>query len=213
MKNSTCLFMVAFILLCVGKSSAQKQSYSSPNLKEAIKVHKMVAILPFRMTISYKRLPKGFDAEANKADEKKEGINMQQGMFTYLLRKSKSYTVQFQETERTNALLKKAGIYDKLDEMLQDSICKILGVDAVIKCSYDYEKTGSEAGAVAKTFLFGLGGNSKASGSLTMQIYNGANGSLLWRFYKEMDVGAFTSADALMERMMRKVARNFPYEK
>jgi len=46
-----------------------------------------------------------------------------------------------------------------------------------------------------------------------MQINNGVDGVLLWRFYKEMNEGVFSNANELMERMMRKVARNFPYEK
>lgn len=156
-------------------------------------------------------MPKNFDAEANKAEEQKGGINLQQGLYTFLLRKSDKYTVTFQETERTNILLKNAGVYDKLEEMLPDSICKVLKVDAVIKCSYAYEKTGSEAGAIAKVLLTG-GGGKTGSGGMTLQIYNGSDGGLLWRFYKEMNETISSNGNEIMERMMRKVARNFPYE-
>lgn len=93
-----------------------------------------------------------------------------------------------------------------------DSVCRISGVDAVIKSAYAYEKTGSEAGAIAKTLLFGFGG-STVSGTLTMQIYSETTGEMIWRFYKEMNEGTFSSANELMERMMRKVSINFPYEK
>jgi len=206
-----------FVTLCFYSTNAQfgessKQVYSSPNLKEAVAKHKTVAILPFRVTISYKRMPKGFNTEANKADEQKGGINLQQGMYTFLLRKSADYTVSFQETERTNILLKNAQIFDKLDEILPDSICKVLGVDAVIRASYAYEKTGSEAGALAMTLLTHGGGGSKTgSGGMTLQVYNGSNGELLWRFYKEMNETLTSNGNELMERMMKKVARNFPY--
>ena len=189
-----------------------KQMYMAPHFLDTIATHKIVAIVPFRITISYKRMPKGFDNEANKAEELKQGFNMQQGMFTYLLRKADKYSVSFQDVERTNALLRKFKMLDNIDEILPDSICKILGVDAVIKSTYSYEKTGSEAGAIAKTVLLGFGG-STGSGSLTMQINNGSDGLLLWRFFKSMNEGAFTSGDELMIRMMKKVARNFPYEK
>jgi len=46
-----------------------------------------------------------------------------------------------------------------------------------------------------------------------MHIYNGSDGNLLWRFFKEMNEGVFSNANEMMERMMRKVSRNFPYEK
>lgn len=189
-----------------------KQTYEAPNLKQTLSTHKIVAILPFRVTISYKKMPKNFDPAGNLQQEKEEGLNMQQGMYTYLLRKANDYTTTFQDVDRTNTLLKNAGVFDKIDDILPDSLCKILKIDAVIKCSYAYERTASEAGAIAKTMIFGFGG-STASGALTMQINNGTDGTLLWHFYKEMSEGAFTSANQLMERMMKKVSRNFPYEK
>jgi hypothetical protein len=191
---------------------AAKQVYSAPNLAAAIATHKTIAILPFKATISYKRVPKNFDAALNAAEEQKMGENLQEGMYTYLLRKGSDYTVSFQEPARTNALLKQNNVYEKLDILPADSLAKILGVDAVIKASYAYEKTSSEGGAIAKSVIFG-GMSSVASGDLTMQIYNGKDGALLWRFYKQMNEKLTSSANEMMVRMMKKVGRNFPYEK
>ena len=207
------LIATIFIALTSTAQETAKQVFESPKLKECVNKHKTVAILPIKTTISYKRPPKNYDAAANKAEEESSATNFQQGMYTYLLRKAKDYTVSFQDVERTNALLKKNGLFDKLDETLPDSIAKILNVDAVIKCSYSYEKTASEAGAIAKTLLFGGLGSKTASGALTMQIYNGQDGELLWRFFKSMNENIMGNANEVMERMMRKVSRNFPYEK
>lgn len=190
-----------------------KQTFTSPKLKEEIQKQRTVAILPFEASITYKRPPKNYDESANKNEEKNIAKDLQLSMYTYLLRKADKYTVTFQDVDRTNALLKSKGIFERLDEMTQDSVCKILGVDAVVKCRYSYEKTASEAGAIAKTLLFGGLGSKTGSGALTMQIYNGRDGELLWRFYKAMDDNVMSSTDALMERMMKKVSRNFPYEK
>jgi len=208
------------LLLAAGictASSAQfegsKQVFSSPKLQSEIFKHKKVAILPFNATISYKKLPKNFDKESNELDQKNMAVSMQQGMYTYLLRKANDYTVASQDVERTNAILKQTGLYDKINEVTQDSICKVLGVDAVVKCSFSYARTSSEGGAIVKTVLLGSAFGKTGSGSLTMQIYNGSDGELLWRFYKEMNEDVTSSANQVMERMMRKVARNFPYEK
>ena len=188
-----------------------KRVYKSDDFKEAIASHKKVAIIPFTANITYKKKPKDFDAEAVKADEQKLSTTMQQGMYTYLLNKSGKYSVEFQEVERTNVLLKKAGMYDRLAEVLPDSIAKVLGVDAVIKCTYDHEIVGgSEGGQIAKALLFG-GASRTGSGGLTMQIYDGKKGNLLWRFYKEMNESITSNANEIMDRMMRKVSRNFPY--
>lgn len=210
------LLLSLFILISsttFAQFEGSKQTYSSPKLKEEIAKHKIVAILPFEASITYKRPPKNYDAAANHNEELATAKNLQQSMYTYLLRKADKYSVSFQDVDRTNALLKSKGVYDKMDIMTQDSIAKILGVDAVIKCSYSYEKTASEAGAIAKTVLFGGIGGKTGSGGLTMQLYNANGGDLLWRFYKAMDDNVMASTDQLMERMMKKVSRNFPYEK
>lgn len=139
--------------------------------------------------------------------------SIQSSMYTFLLRKADKYTVSFQDVEKTNILLKKAGIADKLDEMTKDEIAKILGVDAVISGSFESEQTKTEAGAIVSAVIFGGFGGKTGSGSLTMMINNGTDGELLWRFFKTMDDNIATGTDDLVESMMRKVSRNFPYLK
>jgi len=202
--------LMLFVLF--GKSQSAKQIFESPDLKSMLYTAKTVAILPFKVSISYKRLPKNVTLDQIKENEKAESGQMQEGMYTYLLRKSKDYTVSFQEVDRTNALLKKAGVFESVDEVLADSLCKILGVDAVIKSSWSYQKTGSEGAAIATAVLFGVATNT-GSGQLVMQINRAKDGGMMWRMAKEMNEGAFSSANQLMERMMRKVGRIFPFEK
>lgn len=192
-------------------SQASKQIFEGPNLKTLVKKAEKVAILPFSVNISYKKMPKGMDAATIEKDEQDERIGMQQGMYTFLLRKSKDYSVTFQDVDRTNSILKRAGIFNDYDAITADSLCKLLGVDAIIKSSWSYTKTGSEAGAIASALLLGMS-KSTASGQLIMQVYSGFDGELAWRMAKEMNESAFSSANELMERMMRKVGRNFPFE-
>jgi hypothetical protein len=215
MKNKILIssLLVLITMSVNAQFEAAKQTYSAPNLKTEIQKHKTVAILPFDVSITYKRIPKHYDSSATRNEEQSLVTNLQSSMFTYLLRKADKYTVTFQDPTRTNALLKSKGVYDQLDLLTQDSICKILGVDAVIKCNYEYEKTASEGGAIAKTLLFGSMGSKTGSGALTMQVYNGSDGNLLWRFYKAMNDDVMSSTDQLITRMMKKVSRNFPYEK
>ncbi len=192
---------------------AQKQIFESPNLKAQISKHKIVAILPFNVTISYKKQPKNYSAEGNKEQEIAYSKKIQTSMYTYLLRKASDYTVSFQDVEKTNILLRKAGVYDKLDETTKDDIAKILGVDAVIGGDFTSEQTKSEAAALGMMVLTSGFGGKTGDGSLVMNINNGTDGELLWRFTKTMTEGLETSTDNLIEKMMRKVSRNFPYEK
>lgn len=205
------LFLV--LILSTINVFSQKQIFSSPNLKEKISTQKIVAILPFTTAISYKKQPKNFSAEANREQEIKMAKNIQSSMYTFLLRKADKYTVSFQDVDKTNILLKKAGIEDKLDEMTKDEIAKVLGVDAAISGKFEQEQSKSEAGAIATAVLFGGFGGKTGSGTLTLTINNGDDGELLWRFMKTMDDNIATSTDDLVESMMRKVSRNFPYLK
>jgi len=207
------LLLIALVFIYTASfSQGAKQIFESPNLKSVVYNAKKVAILPFNVSISYKKMPKGMSLDQIKDNEKAESIQMQQGMYTYLLRKLDNYSVSFQEVDRTNSLLKKNGVFDNLDDVLSDSLCKILGVDAIIKSSWTYAKTGSEAGAIASALLLGVS-KGTGSGQLVMQINSAIDGEMVWRMSKEMTESAFSSANALMEQMMRKVGRVFPFEK
>ena len=214
MKNSfKTVLLLSFLLLSIPGNSQDKQIFESPKIQEFISTHKKVAILPFNATIGYRKLPKDYNAEANKEEEMKLGYDMQSGMYTFLLRKISDYSVEVQDIERTNILLKKNNLIDKLAETAPEELAKVLEVDAVIKCSYAYQKTKSEGGAIALTLLVGFGTGSVATGTLTMQINDGKEGELVWRFYKQMAEDVMSSPASMMERMMRKVGRNFPYQK
>lgn len=206
------LLLLSFLFLNFTLYS-QKQIFESPNLSKVVKEHKHVAIVPFVVKITYKKQPKNFSAEANREQELKMAKSIQSSMYTFLLRKSDKYSVSFQDVEKTNILLKKAGIADKLDEMTKDEVAKVLGVDSVISGTFENEQTKSEAGAIVSAVLFGGFGGKTGSGSLTMMINNGIDGELLWRFFKTMDDNIATGTDDLVESMMRKVSRNFPYLK
>lgn len=212
MKKYFRIVLLVTLLSTFYSYSQDKQIFESPKMVEFISSHKKVAILPFNATIGYRKLPKDFDAAANKEAELKLGYDMQSGMYTFLLRKISDYTVEVQDVERTNALLRKNNLIDKLGEISPEELAKVLEVDAVIKCSYAYQKTKSEGGAIALTLLVGFGTGSVATGALTMQINDGKEGELVWRFYKQMVEDVMSSPATMMERMMRKVGRNFPYK-
>lgn len=213
MKKTLFLIAICFITL---KASAQfetaKQVYESPKLKQAIGTHKLVAILPFKVKITYKRPPKNFSAEANHAQELQMGNSVQSSMYTYLLRKADNYTVSFQDIDKTNTLLKKFKLIDSLDSHTKDEIAKALGVDAVIFGNFDQETTKSEAGAIVTGVLLGFGSKT-GEGGMTLQISNGSDGELLWRYTKRMNESLLASTDDVVERQMRKLSRNFPYSK
>lgn len=205
--------LISMITLAKAQFEGSKQVFESPKLKELIVAHKTVAILPFEVKITYKKQPKNFSAEANRDQEITMSKSIQASMYTFLLRRSDDYPVTFMDVDKTNIILKKAGMLDKLDEYTKDEIAKALGVDAVLGGRFETEQTKSEAGAIVSAVLLGGMGGKTGTGTIFLTLNNGADGELLWRFFKTMDDSITSSTDDLVERMMRKVSRNFPYKK
>jgi hypothetical protein len=212
--------MKKFILLAffmpftaMAQFEGSKQMFESPKLKSTIQLHKTVAILPFEVKITYRKQPKGYSLEGNKDQELTMAKSIQGSMYTYLLRKSDEFSVSFQDVDKTNILLKKAGMDGKLDEYTKDEVAKVLGVDAVLGGRFETEQTKSDGAAIATMVLLGGIGGKTGTGSLVLTLNNGPDGELLWRFFKTMDDTVGGSTDDVVERMMRKVSRNFPYER
>jgi len=203
------------MILCFLSTSvfAQKKIFESPKMKQAVATHKVVAILPFQVTIKMKKLPKNTTQEDITKQEKLEATNIQNSVYTFLLRKSKKYTVSFQDVSKTNALLSKAGIsIENLSTKTMDEVAKILEVDAVIGGSVVTDKPISEGGAVAMAAL-GLGFMKSNEAKTIMTIHNGTDAELLWRYERAVSGSVGSSTDDLVEIMMRQIARNFPYDK
>ena len=206
------VLLLSFAVTVKAQFETAKQVFESPKLKMETEKHKTVAILPFDVMIKYRKQPKNFSAEANRAQELSMAKSIQQSMYTYMLKKADNYSVSFQDVEKTNILLKKSGLVDSLESITKDDLAKKLGVDAVLGGKFQTEQTQSETAAVATAVLLGMKGKT-GTGTLFLTLHNGGDGELLWRFVKTMDDTIMGSTDYLVERMMRKVSRNFPYSK
>lgn len=208
MKKLITLLAISFTIMSI----AQKQIYEADNLKEVISKHKKVAILPFNVAITHRKQNEALNAEFNRQQEETMSNNIQTSMYTFLLRRRKNYSVEFQDVEKTNILLKRAGVFDKINDLTKDEIAKILEVDAIISGKFENEQTRTDKQARNNVMWLGTGGKT-GSGTLTMVLNDGRSGDMIWRFYKTMDDNYRKSTDDLVENLMRKLSRNFPYDK
>ncbi|TAE70586.1 MAG: hypothetical protein EAZ85_11755 [Bacteroidetes bacterium] len=190
-----------------------KNIYESPDMAAVVATHKLVAILPFEVTMKSKKLPKGVTPEMVAEDEKKESVNIQNSIFTFLLRKSSKYNIKMQDTDKTRALLAKNNLDLKaIQTMTKDEIAKVLEVDGIISGSIVTEKIMSQEAGLALGLL-GLGGSKTNQTTCILQLHDSKKGDLLWRYDRQVSGGWASSTDDLVERIMRQVARNFPYKK
>ncbi|RDC63555.1 hypothetical protein [Adhaeribacter pallidiroseus] len=192
-------------------SESSKQIFTSPQLPKQIRTHQTVAILPVEAKITYAKLPKNFNAKVHQEQEARLGQNIQKSLYTYFARRVKSYSVTFQDVDKTNALLEQAGMYGNLKNFTPDQMAQALGVDAVLNGKFDLEQTQADGSAFVTAVMRRDYVGKTGLGSLTLMLYHGQNGELLWRFFKIVD-DDFTAANKeLVERLMRKVSRNLPY--
>lgn len=206
------LNLISFIpLMAFAQFEGSKQVFKSPDLPAAIAGHKTIAILPSEVLITHRKQPKNFNPEADREQEIRMSSSIQGSLYTYLLRHSNEYPISIQNVDETNLRLKSAGMEGKLDKFTKIEIAEALGVDAVLGSRFEMRETQSDGLAIATMILVSGAGGRTGTGKLTLTLDNGRDGELLWRFYKAMDENVIACSTDLIERMMRKVARNFPY--
>lgn len=206
----------SFILTSLVLISCGPAIYKSTEFDSALAKHKTVAILPAYVTTRLRpNEAKKITTEQLDDLNEKTGFNIQDKMYSWFLRRSHKfqYTVTFQDITRTNGLLKQAGIsYSDLALKDRVEVCKLLGVDAVLQNRTSFDKPMSDGAALAVGVIFGVWGNTN-SAQTTINIHDGKSGNLLWKYDYEASGSVGSSADKLVNAMMRNASKKFPYTK
>lgn len=217
MKNI--ILFTALLALMILPSTGNGQSrkvYTNPDFSSFVKNEQVLAILPFKVTLNLRPKERANMTDATlKEKENENGFSAQNAMETFLLKRNehKKYTVSFQDINKTNSLLKKAGVTsDSLYEMDPVQICKILGVDGVISGKLVSSHPLSTGAAVAVDVLVGFGGKTN-SGKCTIMIHDGPSGKLLWKYDKSISRGVGSDVTSIIDTIMKKASRKFPYNK
>ena len=195
-------------------ASCGPKIYKSTEFDTALARHKTVAILP--ADVSTRLRPneaKKVTAEQLAEMNEKTGFAIQDKMYSWFLRRSDKYqyTVTFQDVTRTNALLKQAGIgYNDLAAKDRTELAKLLGVDAVLQDRTSMDKPMSDGAAVAVGVIFGMWGSTN-SVQTTINIHDGNTGNLLWKYDYQAQGSVGSSAENLVNALMRNASKKFPY--
>jgi len=211
MKKALALNLLLTVLLL----SCGPKIYKSAEFDTAFAKHKIVAILPADVTTQLRpNEAKKVTAEQIQQMTEKTGYDIQDKMYSWLLRRSEKYhyTVKFQDITRTNALLKTAGIgYADLQTKDRAELAKILQVDAVMQDKARMDKPMSEGAAVAVGLLVGeWGATNKVE--TTINIHDGKSGNLLWKYDYEASGSVGSSPTKLVDALMRNASKKFPYQ-
>jgi len=202
------LFSLSCIVIVL--NSCGPTIYKSSNFESSRSTIKVIAILPFLISIDSKRLPKGTTMATLKESEEKTGYDMQNSAYTWFLQRQNQYTVTFQDADKTNALLKKANIiYENITLQDKGELCRLLGVDGIISGKATLSKPMSEGAAVTMIILVGWGGATNKT--MTSLSIHDTKSNLLWKYDYEANGGIGSSPGNLTKALMKNASRKFPY--
>ncbi len=207
-KITLSLFIVSIFLIGCGPTIYLVDDFNSVS-----KTHKRVAILPLDVTVEMKKLPKDMTREQLDENSINTGFSMQSNIYSQLLKRSKDYTVKFQDIDRTNSILEKNNMsFDDIQLADKAEICKMLEVDAVISGDMRMSKPMSGVGAAALGILVGAWGATNKV-FVTMNIHENKDSDLLWKYDYEASGSVGSDPESLSRALMRNVAKKFPYKR
>ena len=205
------LTLLAFLFLFTS-GNAQKNVYESGKFDELSASHKTLAIIPF---FTHLDLEEDFEGKELDDLEEKEGHAVQDALETFFGRgkKRKKFSVEFQNTKNTNAILAQNNItYDNIDTYTIKQLSKILDVDGIISGNLDINILLSKGIPAEFSFIDYILGDANY-GRIGIKISDGGTGKLLWKYEKKINKKSGKNTDDLIDKMMKNVTRRFPYDK
>ena len=190
----------------------QKGIYESDKFNELSKDHQVLAIIPFFTKLDLKD---SNSKEESRRLEEIEGYAVQDALEMYFGRgkKKKKFSVEFQNTDNTNALLAQNNItYDNIDTYTIKQLSEILEVDGIISGNLDTNILLSQ-GIPAEFSIIDYFLGDASYGRIGIKISDGKTGKLLWKYENEINKKSGKNTEDLIDKMMKKVTRKFPYEK
>jgi hypothetical protein len=225
------LILLFALAISMASCKTHRDVYKSADFEARAAKHKTVAILPMYITQTGHKAKTETDESIKTANEQ-WGYSFQETFLTYALRqtskKKKAPIVNFQGIQKTNALLKEAGLnIEKLYEKQPEEIAALLGVDAVLMTTVERDKNFSDgvaygmAAGRAVLNAIGKAGTTSASNALSVNssdinmnsyLYNAGDSKLLWKTFRKGGTDLPSSVNGVIEYYSNWIAKRIPYK-
>ncbi len=199
-------------MLILSPINGQKGLYESNRFDELSSDHQVLAIIPFFTSLELEE--PNSKQEAIRLEEA-EGYAVQDALETYFGRgkKKKKFSVEFQNTKNTNAILAQHKItYTNIDTYTIKELSRILEVDGIISGNLDLNIQLSKGIPAEFSILDYFLGDANY-GRIGIKISDGQTGKLLWKYENEITKKSGKNTNDLIDKMMKKMTRKFPYDK
>jgi len=225
--------LIAFIVITL--ASCSRNRYLTADYEQYVDSHNTIAVLPYDITLIGREVAKKSEDEIHEI-KTVESMIFQQSLYAHVLkrtgRRTKDITVSVQDINKTNRMLKDAGIdLVKIGEYTPKQLGTILGVDGVISTRLVKEMFLSrEEAALVTVATDVLGGiiNERAPSTrlvnkrklarqsevdIACTIVDTDSESPIWLYNTECDIAWDTDADDAVEAVNGRIARKFPYRR
>ncbi len=199
MKRLKQLLVLAFI---TGIFTQCNTTYKYWNFSAVKETHKSIAIIPYELTIDPQSMPMGLPVEEFKDLQKEEASFIQNYTYAIFMKKADKgkYSLDFQNIMETNKLLMDSS-YNYAEFVFTNPamVARKCNVDVVL------------VGTIYRSNPVLPSGNYKNRVDIKNSVYD-KDGKLIWEFYTKKVRGSKKSSIELSKKIMRKVARKFPYK-
>lgn len=201
----TCKISLMFLTIIIWSACAKV--YYSPEAEKASLQHKIIAVIPPRVSIPPQ---KNLTADELNQMSVKESEAFQYGMVSWLLKRKAENKIGVDILDATTTFAKINNVTS--NKMLTPvEMAEILDVDAVITSNFKLTKPMSTGAAVATTLLFGFGTTNEIV--VTMELHDRQSKKMIWNFNHSLSGGLFSSSDQLVTEIMRIASKKLPYTK
>lgn len=209
-------FILVFIIIPLASANAQTRLFVDPEFQRIGNNHKIIAVIPFRVSISLrpKQMEVLKEGQLEKMQED-ESRNIQMALYAWFLKRRQQgkMWVDIQDASTTTAILSKSGInYSNIDNYTPEEIARLLNVDAIVRGTFDTDKPMSEGASLALGLLVGFWGATNQT-TINMFIHNAEDGKVLVNYNKGVAGSVGSTSDQLINVVMRKASRRIPYTK
>ncbi len=204
--------LLILALLTMVPVFGQRDIYESARFDELSQDHEVLAIIPFFTNLDLKE--NNSKEEAVRLEEI-EGYAVQDALEVYFGRgkKKKKFSVEFQNTKNTNAILAQNNInYSNIDTYTIKELSKLLEVDGIVSGNLDLNILLSQGIPAEFSILDYILGDANY-GRIGIKISDGKTGKLLWKYENEITKKSGKNTGDLIDKMMKKMTRKFPYDK
>lgn len=210
------ILVTLFIVLFSCSAYSQTRLFIDPEFPKIGYEHGTIAVVPFKTSISLrpKQMKELKDGELEEM-EKNESTDIQYSMYSWFLKRRQQgkLWVEVQDVITTNSILEENGItYENIAMKKHTEIAALLGVDAIIRGTFETNKPMSDGASLALGVLFGAFGSTNKA-TINMFIHNAKDGKVLVNYNKGIVGSIGSSTDDLINIIMRKVSRRIPYTK